>query len=111
MILIAAVFYYTFCRYCIYPIFMFILPTISICSCITILSPILILINTLICLNSNPVEIYNIYKIYQLFYNRMLYLYKKIKSIGEEKKAKELNNIYVLDNSKLDNNKLNEIFS
>ena len=77
VILIAVVFYYTICRYCIYPTCMFILPTISLCLCILILSPILFLVNIIVCLNSNPIEIYNICRIYQLFYDRISYLYKK----------------------------------
>lgn len=111
LILIAAALYYMLCRCCIYPILMSILPTISFCFCIIFLSPILFLINIIVCLNSNPIEIYNVLKTYQLFYDRISYLYKKINSIGEEKKAKELNNVFILDNSKLDDKKLNEMFS
>ena len=108
LITIAFIFYGTLCRYCVVPML--------ICgfACINsgiggiILLPCTIIMCILACVNSNPIEIYNILKIYQLFSSRIRLLYSWLKNINTEEKLPQLKNVHVLEKSKCNLDELEE---
>jgi hypothetical protein len=108
LIINAIVFYTTLWRYCIFPIlFCGFLISISYIEIIIIL-PCILIICIFICINSNPIEIYNTLKIYQLFSSRIRLLYSWLKTINEKEKLPQLKNVHVLEKSKCDVDELDE---
>ena len=60
------------------------------------------------CINSNPIEIYNTLKIYQLFSSRIRFLYSWLKYVNTPEKLPQLKNVHILEKSKCNLDKLEE---
>jgi hypothetical protein len=108
LILNAFIFYATICRYCILPTLICGSSTTNSSIGAVILIPCFVIICIFACVNSNPIEIYNTLKIYQLFSSRIRLLYSWLKTINEKEKLPQLKNVHVLEKSKCDVDELNE---